>query len=212
MTRVIVVDSHPLVRWALVQIASERQDFTVVGEAATTGKALTLASALRPDVVTIDCSSEDGWTLADRLRNLAPMLGIVVLTSDDSDHMLFRALNMGVSAFVSKSAPIPDVIAAIRHAAAAPQTFTAAGLADALRRKREIAERFTLSPREQEILLLLHEGKSVPQVAAELFVSLSTAKTYVARLYDKLGARNRAQALMAAVRHGLLDDQLREVV
>lgn len=210
-TRVLIVDSHPLVRWALVQIAEELSDFAIAGEAGTAEQALALAYAVKPDVVTIECSSDDGWTLADRLRNAYPALGIVVLTSDDSDAMLFRALSMGVSAFVSKCAPIPDVIAAIRHAAAAPQTFSAAGLADALRRKMETAERLPLSPREQEVLLLLREGKSVPAVAAELFVSLSTAKTHVARLYDKLGARNRAQALIAAVRLGLLDDHLAEV-
>lgn len=210
-TRVMVVDSHPLVRWALVQITRELEDLAVAGDVGTAEEALALAYTAKPDVVTIECSSDDGWTLADQLRNAYPALGIVVLTADASDPMLFRALNLGVSAFVSKSAPIPDVIAAIRHAAAAPQTFSAAGLADALRRKRETADRLALSRREQEILLLLHEGKSVPAVAAQLFVSLSTAKTYVTRLYDKLGARNRAQALMAAVRLGLLDDQLREV-
>jgi DNA-binding NarL/FixJ family response regulator len=63
-----------------------------------------------------------------------------------------------------------------------------------------------LSPREREILFLLRDGLSVPTIAERLFVSLSTAKTYVARLYEKLGARNRAQALMAAVRDGLFDD------
>jgi|SRR5579875_2699094 len=213
-TRVVVVDSHPLVRWALVQIADEHGDLTVVGEAASADDALALTYAIRPSVVTVECSTEEGegWALAQRLREAYPELGIVVLTSDASDRMLFRALNLGASAFVSKSAPIPDVVAAIRHAAAAPQSFSAAGLADALRRRQDSAVRLALSPREQEILLLLHEGLSVPAVAAQLFVSLSTAKTYVARLYDKLGARNRAQALMSAVRLGLLDDQLRAVV
>ena len=62
-----------------------------------------------------------------------------------------------------------------------------------------------LSPRERQILFLLHDGLSVPEIARQLFVSLSTAKTYVARLYEKLGARNRAQALMTAVRQGMFD-------
>ena len=75
----------------------------------------------------------------------------------------------------------------------------------ALRRKREATDRIALSPREHEILVLLHDGLSVPAIAAQLFVSLSTAKTYVARLYDKLGARNRAQALMTAVRLGMFE-------
>jgi DNA-binding NarL/FixJ family response regulator len=213
-TRVLVVDAHPLMRWALTQIAAQRGDVTVVGDCATAQEALTLAYALRPDAVTIECSSLDGenWALVRRLREAYPTLGIVILTSNASDQMLFRALNVGASAFVSKLAPIPDVLAAIRHSAAAPSSFSAAGLADALRRKREVNEQLALSPREYEILVLLHDGLSVPAIAARLYVSLSTAKTYVARLYDKLGARNRAQALMTAVRLGMFEQQLSAVV
>lgn len=208
--RLMVVDSHPLVRWALTQIAREQADLTAAAEAATTDEALALAYAVKPDVVTVECSAQDdsGWTLAARLRQAYPLLGIVVLAADASDQLLFRALNLGASAFLAKSAPIADVIAAVRHAAAAPSSFTAAGLAAALQRKRETSERLALSPREHEILILLHDGMSVPAVAATLYVSLSTAKTYVARLYEKLGARNRAQALMTAVRLGLLESQL----
>jgi DNA-binding NarL/FixJ family response regulator len=99
------------------------------------------------------------------------------------------------------------VVASIRSAALAPSSFSAAGLAAALRRRRETSERMALSPRESQILFLLRDGLSVPEIAAQLYVSLSTAKTYVTRLYDKLGARNRAQALMTAVRLGLFDTQ-----
>ncbi|HUC26880.1 MAG TPA: response regulator transcription factor, partial [Streptosporangiaceae bacterium] len=65
-------------------------------------------------------------------------------------------------------------------------------------------DRLALSPREKEVLRLLHDGLSVPAIAAQMFISVSTAKTYVARLYEKLGAANRAQALMAALHHGLI--------
>ena len=99
-----------------------------------------------------------------------------------------------------------DVVAAIRGAALAPSSFSAAGLATALRRRNETSEeRTALSPRERQILFLLHDGLSVPEIAAQLYVSLSTAKTYVTRLYDKLGARNRAQALMTAMRQGMFE-------
>lgn len=208
--RLMVVDSHPLVRWALTQIARERTDLVNAGEAGTAKEALAMAYAVRPDVATIECSTPngDGWALAAKLRDNYPMLGIVILTSDASDQMLFRALDLGASAFLSKSAPIADVLAAIRHAAASPRSFTAAGLAAALQRKRDIADRLALSPREREILILLRDGMSVPAIAAQLYVSLSTAKTYVARLYDKLGARNRAQALMTAVRLGMFEERL----
>ena len=208
--RLLIVDSHPLVRWALTQITASRPDLLAVGEAGTATEAMTLAYAVRPDVVTVECSTADGdgWALASRLRTAYPDLGIVVLTGDATDQTLFRALDAGASAFVSKSAPIVDVVAAVRHAAAAPRSFSASGLADALRRRRATADRLALSAREAEILILLHDGMSVPAIAAQLFVSLSTAKTYVARLYDKLGARNRSQALMTAVRLGLLEDQM----
>jgi DNA-binding NarL/FixJ family response regulator len=209
----MVMDAHPLMRWALAQIAAQHDDVTVVGECATAQEAVSLAFATQPDVVTVECSSDgSGWALVSQLREAHPALGIVVLTADASDQMLFRALNLGASAFVSKSAPIPDVIATIRHAAAAPSSFSAAGLADALRRKRDVKENLSLSPREREILVLLHDGLSVPAIAARLFVSLSTAKTYVGRLYEKLGARNRAQALMTAVKLGMLEDQLSEAI
>lgn len=207
--RVLVVDPHPLVRWALSQICADRPDLTQVGEAAGADEATALCYAVQPDVVVIDDSlpGDDSWQLAAHLRASYPRLGIVVMSASDADATLFRALDVGASAFVSKSAPVADVVAAIRGAALAPSSFSAAGLAPALRRRRETSERMALSPRESQILFLLHDGLSVPQIAAQLYVSLSTAKTYVTRLYDKLGARNRAQALMTAVRLGLFDAQ-----
>jgi DNA-binding NarL/FixJ family response regulator len=207
--RLLVVDPHPLVRWALAQIAAGRPDLVQVGEAATMDEAIALSFAVKPDVITIDDSlaGEGSWQLAAHLRAAYPDLGIVILSADGSDQTLFRALEVGASAFVAKSSPIQDVVAAIRGAAVAPSSFAAAGLAVAMRRKREVTSQMSLSPREHEILFLLHDGLSVPEIAAQLYVSLSTAKTYVARLYDKLGARNRAQALMTAMRLGMFDSR-----
>jgi DNA-binding NarL/FixJ family response regulator len=206
--RLMIVDEHPLVRWALTQIAGDQPDINVVGEVANAAEGVNQAYAFRPDVVTVDCSqpNSDGWLLVRNLRDSNPTLGIVVLTASGTDDELFRALDAGASAFVAKSAPIVEVISAIRHSAFASGSFSAAGLAVALRRRRETSQRTALSAREAQILLLLHDGMSVPAIAKELYVSLSTAKTYVARLYDKLGARNRAQALMSAVRLGLFED------
>jgi DNA-binding NarL/FixJ family response regulator len=207
---VMLVESHPLVRWAFRELADQRGDMAMVGEAATAQEAAAIAFAVHPDVAVIECTTRqsDGWALCAKLRGDYPEMGIVILTSEASDELLFRALDLGASAFVIKSAPVTDVIAAIQHAAASPLSFTAAGLADAMRRRHQVSARLSLSPREHEILILLYHGMSVPQIAGQLFVSISTAKTYVARLYDKLDARNRAQALMTAVRLGLLEEQL----
>ena len=118
----------------------------------------------------------------------------------------FAALEAGASAFVAKDAPADDVVAAARHALVAPRSFTAANLADAMRRKMEPSGP-QLSPRELEVLGLLAEGLGVAAIARKLYVSESTAKTHISKIYEKLGAANRAQAIMAAIRAGLISGE-----
>jgi DNA-binding NarL/FixJ family response regulator len=205
--RVLIVDAHPLTRCGLVRLADEQPDMSTVGEAGSVAEALRMAAELRPDVITIDTALPDGsgLTLARELRDRYADVGIVILTSSGEDDVLFRALDSGASAFVSKSAVVTEVLGAIRHSAVAATSFSATGLAQALRRRNETNERLALSNRERQVLQLLLVGHSVPEIAAKLYLSISTTKTYVARLYDKLGANNRAQALMAAVRLGLVE-------
>jgi DNA-binding NarL/FixJ family response regulator len=206
-TRVLIIDAHPVTRCGLGRMAAEQPDLQVVGEAGSAAEAIALVAGLRPDVVTIGLSlpDRDGLDVVRELRDRNDRLGIVVLTSRGEDDVLFRALDTGASAFVSKSAAAPEILGAVRHAAVSASSFSAAGLAQALHRRNEKqARRPLLSPREAEVLALLQQGHSVPDVASTMFVSLSTAKTYVARLYDKLGATNRAQAMMAAVQLGVI--------
>jgi Response regulator containing a CheY-like receiver domain and an HTH DNA-binding domain len=206
-TGVLVVSGHPLLCWALGRLAEDSGDLTSLGEADTVESALSKVFALRPAVVVIDCSMLEGagWRLARELRTRYNDLGIVVLSPEASDDLLFRALDTGASAFLANTAPLTEVLAAIRHAAVAGSSFSASGLVGALQRRRQQDERSPLSARERQVLELLREGRSVQEVAATIYVSRSTAKTYVARLYDKLGAANRSQALMKAVQLGLFD-------
>jgi DNA-binding NarL/FixJ family response regulator len=104
---------------------------------------------------------------------------------------------------VSKDAPSDDVVAAARHAAVSPRSFTAKDLAGAMQRKMTPTGP-QLSPREREILALLAEGLGVGPIARKLYISESTAKTHISKIYEKLGAANRAQAIMRAVQAGLL--------
>lgn len=205
--RVLLASEHPLLVWALRRVMEDTSDLRAAADAATVDMALNQVLALQPEVVLIDSSLRDGWRLARELRDRYHDLGIVILTAEGSDDLLFRALETGASAYLNKSASVKEVISAIRHAAVAGRTFSAAGLAQALRRRSDASAAMSLSPRERQVLTLLRDGRSVPEVAATIYVSLSTAKTYVARLYDKLGASNRAQALMAAVEMGLFDAQ-----
>ncbi len=144
-----------------------------------------------------------GLDVVRELRKTRPDMGLVVLTMYAGDEQLFAALEAGASAFVAKDAPADDVVAAARHALVAPRSFTAANLADAMRRRMEPSGP-QLSPREQEVLELLAEGSGVAAIARKLYVSESTAKTHISKIYEKLGAANRAQAIMAAIRAGLI--------
>ncbi|MDQ1751647.1 MAG: hypothetical protein QOE71_2703 [Pseudonocardiales bacterium] len=210
LIRVLVVDAHPLTRCGLVRLADEQPDLQTVGESGSVAEALRMAAALRPHVITIETSLPDGsgLDLARQLRDRYAGVGIVILTSHGEDDVLFRALDSGASAFVSKSAVVSEVLGAIRHSAVAATSFSATGLAQALRRRQATTQRLALSTRERQVLQLLLAGHSVPEISAKLYLSVSTSKTYVARLYEKLGANNRAQALMAAVRLGLVEDAL----
>jgi DNA-binding NarL/FixJ family response regulator len=202
---VLLVDDHELIRQGLRHAFERDPGFTVVGEAGSVAEAVRLATELKPAVVIMDLRLPDGSGLdaTRQLRASMPDVGIVVLTMYAGDDQLFGALEAGASAFVPKNAPSDEVVAAARHAASSPNAFTASDLADAMKR-RLAPSGPQLSPREGQVLRLLADGMSVAGIAKQLYVSESTAKTHISKLYEKLGAGNRAQALMTALRVGLL--------
>jgi DNA-binding NarL/FixJ family response regulator len=202
---VLIVDDHELIRQGLVRAFERTPDFTVAGEAGSVSDGVALARELQPDVVVTDVRLPDGTglDLVRTLRSHQPELGIVVLTMYAGDEQLFGALEAGASAFVSKDSPSDDVVAAARHASVSPRSFAAADLADAMRRRLSPTGP-QLSPRESEVLSLLADGFGVAAIARQLFVSESTAKTHISKIYEKLGAANRAQAISIAMRSGLL--------
>ena len=204
---VVLVDDHDLIRQGLARAFERHQDFSVVGEAGSVAEAQKTIDALKPTVVVTDVRLPDGTglDLVRALRAEDDSVGIVVLTMYAGDEQLFEALEAGASAFVAKDAPSDDVVAAARHATVSPRSFTAANLADAMRR-RMTPTGPQLSPRESEVLRLLSDGLGVAAIARQLFVSESTAKTHISKIYEKLGAANRAQAIMNAIRAGLLTD------
>jgi DNA-binding NarL/FixJ family response regulator len=210
-TRVLLVDDHELIREGLVRAFERSEDFEVAGQAASRSEALRMFAHLLPDVVVTDVRLPDGSGLdvVREIRSQGHDTGVVVLTMYAGDEQLFAALEAGASAFVAKDAPSDEVVAAARHALVSPRSFAAADLAGAMRR-RMTPTGPQLTRREAEVLSLLARGFSVSAIGRAIFVSDSTAKTHISKIYEKLGASNRADAIMKAVRSGLLADDLRE--
>lgn len=202
---VLLVDDHELIREGLRRAFERESGVEVVAEAASVAEAIAMGRKEQPTVSIVDLRLPDGSGLevVRALRAQSSDMGIVVLTMYAGDNQLFDALDAGASAFVPKSAPAEEIVAAARHAAASPHSFTSADLAEALKR-RSAPQGPQLSPREREVLQLLADGLGVAQISRQLFISDSTTKTHISKLYDKLGAGNRAQALMTALRLGLL--------
>jgi DNA-binding NarL/FixJ family response regulator len=210
-TQVLLVDDHDLIRQGLARAFERHDDFEVCGQAASVAEGVRQFTALSPDVVITDVRLPDGlgFELVREIRKRGHDTGVVVLTMYAGDEQLFAALEAGASAFVAKDAPADEVVAAARHALVSPRSFAAADLAGAMRRRMTPAGP-QLTQREAEVLSLLARGFSVSAIARSIFVSDSTAKTHISKIYEKLGASNRADAIMKAVRSGLLAEDLRD--
>jgi DNA-binding NarL/FixJ family response regulator len=203
--RVLLVDDHQLIRDGLSGVLDLEPDMSIVGVAATVAEALGKYQTLAPDVIVADLQLQDGTGLdiVRAVRRQSNTTGVIVLTMHSGDEQIFAAMQAGASGFVGKDAPSTEVVKAARHAAVSPRSFICTGLVGAMMR-RQAAESTKLSDREHEVLLLLADGLGAAQIGEKLYLSESTAKSHIAKIYQKLGAANRAQALVTAMRIGLL--------
>jgi DNA-binding NarL/FixJ family response regulator len=203
--RVMLVDDHELIRNGLARAFEREPVMQIVAQAGSVVQALAAWEEHRPDVVVTDLQLPDGtgFDIIRAVRQQSDTTGLVMLTMHSGDEQIFTAMEAGASAFVGKDAPSSDVVGAARHAHVSPRTFMCTGLAAAMLR-RASDDRPRLSEREQEVLELLAEGLGTGAIAGKLYMSESTAKTHIARIYQKLGATNRAQALVTAMRLGML--------
>ena len=206
-TTVLLVDDHELIRQGLARAFERDEEMTVVGQASTVAAGLAAWTDLRPDVVVTDLQMPDGHGLdvVRAIREKSESTGVVVLTMHAGDDHIFAAMEAGASAFVGKDTRAAEVVSAARHAAVAPRTFLCAGLSQAVMRRATTPAPPKLSAREAEVLGLLADGLGTGDIASSLYMSESTAKTPITHIYQKLGAANRAQALVTAMRLGLLD-------
>lgn len=206
-TTVLLVDDHELIRQGLARAFERDQDMEVVGQAGNVADAVEAYADLAPDVVVTDLQLPDGHGLqvVRSVREVSDTTGVVVLTMHAGDDHIFAAMEAGASGFVGKDSRAAEVISAAKHAAVAPRTFLCSGLSAAMMRRATAPVTPKLSAREEEVLALLADGMGTGEIAARLYMSESTAKTHITHIYQKLGAANRAQALVTAMKMGLLD-------
>lgn len=207
--RVLVADDQDLVRTGLAMILDDQPDIEVVGQAADGTTAVALAQRLRPDVCLVDIRMPglDGIEVTEVLagRDVADPIAVVVITTFDLDEYVHGALRAGARGFLLKDAG-PELLVQAVHAAAAGDALIAPNVTRRLletlaaaapaRRRTPPVERLT--QREEEVLRLVAVGRTNAEIAAELFISLTTAKTHVASLLTKIGVRNRVEVAMWA--------------
>lgn len=207
--RVLVADDHPLYREGVVRALSASGRVEVVAEAADGREALAQIQEHRPDVALVDYKLPelDGVAVANAVaRDELPTRVLLVSAFTDSG-VVYQALETGASGFVSKEARREQIVDAVLACARGENVVPpdiAAGLVSEIRLRKQ-DNRPALTPREQEILRLIAAGKSLPEIAKELYLGLTTVKTHVQHLYDKLGVSDRAAAVATAMRRGLIE-------
>jgi DNA-binding NarL/FixJ family response regulator len=205
MIRVLVADDQAIVRDGLVTVLGLSGEVEVVGQAADGEEVVRLASALAPDVVLMDLRMpvQGGAEATARIVADRPGTRVLVLTTYADDDSIAGALRAGAIGYLTKDAGRRELLAAVRAAAEGQAVFDAAvgarlaaGFAPARPAERPMRDRFpALTAREAEVLELVARGAANPEIAAALFVSTSTVKSYVNTILAKLGVTSRAQAI-----------------
>jgi two-component system response regulator DegU len=212
MIRVLLVDDHTLVREGLKRGLSAEDDLEVVGEASNGEEAVTAVASMGPDVVLMDVSMPvcDGVEATKRLRRSNPDLPVVMLTMHSDSPTLTSAIRAGASGYLLKDARIEEVADAIRTAARGDTALTpelATSMLEEFRRLARGDQRMPgpiLTKREEEVLQHIADGLSTQEVAEKLYISIKTVKNHLASIYDKLDASDRTQAVVQAVKLGII--------
>ncbi len=209
--RLLVVDDHEVVRQGLVAMLDRRPGFQVVAEAGTVAEAIEMARHHKPDLVVMDVRLPDGSGIeaCRDIRAELPQTRVVMLTSYPDEEAVFSAIVAGASGYLLKQVRGRDLVAALEAVGRGESLLDPAVTEKVLERVRRIAtggatdDLAQLTPQEQKILLLVAEGKTNKEIAAEVFLSDKTVKNYVSSILSKLNLQRRAQAAAyLAKRHG----------
>ncbi len=219
--RILIADDHPLVREALSRVFSNQKDMEVVGEAGDGEEAIELASQLKPDVLVMDIMMPriDGLEASRRIKRMAPNTAILILTAYDDDSYVLGLLEAGAAGYLMKSVRGQDLVEAVRSIRSGESVLHPKIIEKLLRRAvtrsvkvEEEKVKEPLTTREREMLRLVAAGMSNKEIADKLCLSLRTVKAHLSNIFSKMGVASRSEALVKALKVGLitLDDIGRE--
>jgi len=212
--RVLVVDDHTLFRQGIVGLLESQPDIEVVGQAGSAKDAFTAALDLSPDIVLMDISmpGTTGLSATAEIKARRPATNVLILTIHDREDYVYQALRAGASGYVLKGADIRDLLEAVRSAYRGDvylyPTAMKALVADYLRRARSGEDRAGydgLTDREREILHLIAQGKTAPEIATELYLSPHTVQTHRDHIMAKLDLHTKASLIKYAITRGLIE-------
>jgi two-component system NarL family response regulator len=201
--RVLIVDDHPIVRQGIQSMLQSQPDMQAVAEAECGAQAVEMYRLYRPDVVLMDLRMPDmdGAQATAAIRAQFPDARIIMLTAYGGDEEIYGALHAGARAYLMKGASCDEILETIRVVHAGHKHITlkvGAQLADRM-------ENPELTAREQTLLRLMVAGRSNKEIGAELFIGVGTVKFHVSHILNKLGAADRTQAVIAALKHGMVN-------
>jgi two-component system nitrate/nitrite response regulator NarL len=208
--RVVVADDHPLFREGIERAVRERPELELIASAGDGRRALGLIRDLEPVVAVLDLRLPglDGLQILNAVTRDGLPTRVLFLSASGDPELVYRAVQGGAAGYFRKEADrqaILDAIAAVARGGTVIDPDLQAGVFDQIRLRGTGDERPILTAREREVLTLMAEGLSGPQIAERLIVAVPTVKTHQARLYEKLGVSERAAAVAEAMRRGLLE-------
>jgi DNA-binding NarL/FixJ family response regulator len=208
--RLMLADDHRMLREGLRRSMTD-QGFDVIGEARDGDEAIRLAEELQPEVILMDVTMPevDGVEATRQIRLHSPDIRIVMLTMHADQEVLAAAIRAGASGYLVKDCSTEEIASAVRMAASGETALSpqlAASMLDEVRKLDQLPseEERVITRREEEVLQLIANGCSTPEVAEKLFISQKTVKNHLASIYQKLDARDRTQAVLQAVRMGIV--------